>query len=390
MSAVRTADLVIVGGGLIGLALAWRAGESGLRVTVVDPAPGTGASQAAAGMLAPVSELDYGETALLELNLASSRLFPGWAEELHELTGRGVGYRDHGTVSAAWDGADLAALRDRHAFQQKLGLDSQLLSGRELRELEPACAPGLPGGLLTAGDHQVDPVRLHAALLDAAAAVGVELLRHRADAALVVHNRCSGIILDTGDRVTGAEVVLAGGAWIRDLGELPPEVLPPVRPVKGQTLHLRAASDSLLKHVVRGTVRGLPVYLVPRSDGRLVIGASSEEAGFDQRPRAGAVYELLRDAQTLVPEVSELELERVAVGLRPATPDNAPVIGRTALPGLTLAGGHYRNGVLLTPVTAESLTELLIDGLDPPLLKPFSPRRFARFDKDHDGTHDQR
>jgi glycine oxidase len=374
---VGSADVIVVGGGLIGLAIAWRSAGRGLSVTVIDPTPGAGACAAAAGMLAPVSELHYGERALLDLNLASAARFANWSAELAELTGHDIGYRTCGTVVAGWDGADLAGLRDLHAFQCELGLDAHLLTGRELRELEPNIAPGLPGGMLAAGDHQVDPRRLHTALRTAGAAVGVELLLSRASSAVLTGDRVSGVDLEDGTRISCDQLVLAGGAWIRDLAGLPPQVLPPVRPIKGQTLHLRGRSAGLITHVVRGSVRGCPVYLVPRDDGRVVVGASSEEAGYDTSPRAGAVYELLRDAQALVPQVSELELEHVATGLRPGSPDNAPLIGATELAGLSVAGGHHRNGVLLTPITADGVAHLLAEGAVPPDLLPFSPRRFT-------------
>jgi glycine oxidase len=374
----HSADVVVVGGGLIGLGIAWRAAERGLDVIVVDPTPGAGACSAAAGMLAPVSELHYGERALLQLNLASAGRFGGWAAQLLDRTGLDIGYRTCGTVVIGWDRADLAALRDLHAFQRELGLEADLLSSRELRQLEPDSAPGLPGGLLVPGDHQVDPRQLHAALQAAGTAAGVRLLRRRAVSAVVTAGRVTGVGLDGAELVQCDQLLLAGGAWIGDLDGLPPEVRVPVRPVKGQTLQLRAQTPGLISHVIRGTVRGSPVYLVPRDDGRLVVGASSEEAGFDTRPRAGAVYELLRDAQALVPQVGELELEHVATGLRPGSPDNAPIIGRTELTGLVVAGGHFRNGVLLTPITAEGVAQLLADATVPEELLPFSPQRFAR------------
>jgi glycine oxidase len=149
-----------------------------------------------------------------------------------------------------------------------------------------------------------------------------------------------------------------------------------VRPVKGQTLRLRLAGAPRLQHVVRGSVRGQPIYLVPRADGRIVVGASVEEVGFDDRPRAGAVYELLRDAQTVLPELGEAELEELCTGFRPGSPDNAPIIGPTALPGLFHATGHYRNGILLTPITADAVAGLLTDGRLPDALAPFLPSRF--------------
>jgi glycine oxidase len=172
-------------------------------------------------------------------------------------------------------------------------------------------------------------------------------------------------------------VVLACGAWSSRIGGLPPDTIPAIRPVKGQTLRLRTVGPPLLTCVLRGSVRGCSVYLVPRGDGRVVVGASSEDAGFDLRPRAGAVYELLRDAQALVPGLSEAELEEVSTGLRPASPDNAPLIGPSRVPGLVLAIGHYRNGVLLTPVTADAIAGLLADGAMPDEVAPFTPARFG-------------
>jgi glycine oxidase len=378
----RTSDVLVAGAGVIGLAVAWRAAQRGLSVIVADdaatsPATGGGATHAAAGMLAPVTELQYGETPLLALNIESARRYPGFAAELEQASAAPVGYRPCGTVQVAWDGADLAALRDLHAVQLSLGLSAELVSGRELRRLEPGLAAGLPGGVVAAGDHQVDNRLLHAALLAAAVRAGVTVVSSRVADVVVTHDRVTGARLGTGEAVGTGAVVLAAGAWSRRVGGLPDGVLPAVRPVKGQTLRLRAGGEPLAAHVVRGNVRGSPVYLVPRSDGRIVVGASSEAVGFDLRPRAGAVYELLRDAQSLLPAIGEAELEEVGTGLRPATPDNAPLIGSTALPGLVLATGHYRNGLLLAPVTADGVAALLAGGGLPAELAPFSPTRFT-------------
>lgn len=369
-------DVVVVGGGLIGLGIAWRCAQGGLRVTVSDSDPGSGASGTAAGMLAPATELSYDETELLRLNLASAARFPDWVAELREVTGHDVDYQAKGTVVAAWDQADLAVLKDLHAFQLRHGLRSEVLTGRQLRRLEDQTSPGLPGGLLAPDDHQVDPQRLHAALLSAATAAGVRIvpgtrriLRHG--------DRVTGVELDDGGRCDAGSVVLAAGAWSRTVPGLDDDAgRPPVRPVKGQVLVLRGDGEPLLRHVVRGLVRGSPVYLVQRGDGRVIVGASSEEAGFDVTARAGAVYELLRDAQALVPAVGELRLERVSTSLRPGTPDNAPVIGPAEPPGLVLATGHYRHGVLLTPATADGVAALLLGGRLPEPLAAFSPQRF--------------
>jgi glycine oxidase len=372
--------VVVVGGGLIGLAIAWRAAERGLSVTVVDPDPATGASRAAAGMLAPVTELHYGEEALLRLNIAAAGRYPSFVAELEERSGHEVGYRTEGTLAVALDADDRAALADLHAFQRRLGLSVEALTGRECRRLEPMLAPSVRGGLLVESDHSVDNRRLAAALLTAVSRCGVPVVRQPAAGVLVTDDRATGVRLGDGTMLAADVVVLAAGCWTGALGGLPDDVVPPVRPVKGQILRLRvpAALRPFLTHTARGTVRGSPVYLVPRSDGEVVVGATVEEQGFDTRVTAGAVYELLRDAHELVPGISELELAETRAGLRPGSPDNAPLIGPTALPGLVLASGHYRNGVLLAPITADAVTAVLVEGALPELVQPFSPDRFAR------------
>jgi glycine oxidase len=368
-------DVLVVGAGVIGMAIAWRCAQQGLTVTICDPNPGAGASRTAAGMLAPVTELHYGEHALLDLNCRSADMFPALAAELAEITGIDIGYRQCGTVVAAWDAADLAGLRDLHALHRRLGLDSELLTTRELRAVEPELATGLPGGLLASGDHQVNPRELYRGLAAAAIAADARLVPIGVQTFRLAGDRLIGAELGDGTRIDAGVTVLAAGAWSTELPGLPTGLLPAVRPVKGQTLRLRGVS--LLQHVLRGAVRGQPVYLVPREDGRVVIGASTEEAGFDVRPRAGAVYALLRDAQALLPTVGELELVEVSTGLRPGSPDNAPIIGATGLPGLIAATGHHRNGILLTPVTADAVAELLVGGELPDHLTAFGPDRFG-------------
>jgi glycine oxidase len=371
-----TTEVIVLGAGAIGTAVAWRCAQRGLRVTVVDPAPSPGAWRTAAGMLAPVTELHYAESALLRLNLESLARYPAFAAEVSEYSGLPTGFRACGTVSVAWDGADLAALRDLAAFGRRLGLDSRLLTGRELRELEPAVAPGLPGALLAEHDHQVDPRLLHAALGAAASAGGVRFVdgTPRVD---VVGDRVVGVRLGDGTVLSAGHVVLAAGAWSGRVDGVPAAAVPAVRPVKGQTLRLRLPGPTRLSHVVRGTVKGSPIYVVPRADGEYVVGASSEEVGFDTQPRAGAVYELLRDAQSVMPELGEAVLVDVSTGLRPGSPDNAPLVGPSGVDGLIHATGHYRNGILLTPVTADGVAELITTGVLPEILVPFTPARFG-------------
>lgn len=373
----RRADVIVIGAGVIGLGIAWRAAARGLDVCVVDPSPGSGSTWAAAGMLAPTTELHYGETPLLALTRESARRYPEFVADLEAAAGMTVAYRRCGTVHVAWDPADLAGLRDLHTFGQTLGVRAHMVTGRELRRLEPALAAGLPGALFAPDDHQVDNRRLHTALVRAAEWAGVRMVSARVRTLTGTSERIRGVRLEDDTDLVADTVVLAGGSRSASIEGIPESARPPVRPVKGQTLRLRVRGALPISHVVRGSVRGTPVYLVPRADGEIVIGASSEEAGFDLSPRAGAVYELLRDATALVPELAEAELAEVATGLRPGSPDNAPVLGWTAVPGLAVATGHHRNGILLTPVTADGMAALLAGDPLPTELAPFGPGRFT-------------
>ncbi|MCK7622140.1 glycine oxidase ThiO [Streptomyces sp. RS10V-4] len=379
-------DVLVIGGGVIGLVTAWRAAGRGLRVAVADPAPGGGAASVAAGMLAAVTELHYGEETLLGLNLASARRYPAFTRELEEASGQETGYRPCGTLAVALDADDRAHLRELHALQVRSGLDSQWLTGRECRRLEPMLAPGVRGGLRVDGDHQVDPRRLASALLTACERAGVVFHRAWAERLLVAGGRAAGAELAGGTRVAAGQVVLAGGSRSGRLAGVPEAVLPPVRPVKGQVLRLRLpdalpGGQAFLSRTVRAVVRGNPVYLVPRESGELVLGATSEELGWDTTVTAGGVYELLRDAHELIPGITELPLTECRAELRPGSPDNAPLLGPTELPGLHLATGHFRNGVLLTPVTGDVLAEVLATGAVPEAARPFSPARFSPADR---------
>ncbi|MEU3876747.1 MULTISPECIES: glycine oxidase ThiO [Streptomyces] len=372
-------DVLVIGGGIIGLVTAWRAAQRGLATAVADPEPGGGAARVAAGMLAAVTELHYGEERLLALNLASARRFPAFTAELHEATGLDTGYRACGTLAVALDADDRAHLKELHALQQRCGLDSQWLSGRECRRLEPMLAPSVQGGLRVDGDHQTDPRRLAGALLVACERAGVTFHRSPAVRALLARGRAAGAELADGTRIAAERTVLAAGSHSGRLAGLPEEVLPPVRPVKGQVLRLRIPGPyrPFLSRTVRAVVRGGHVYLVPRENGELVVGATTEEQGWDTTVTAGGVYELLRDAHELVPGITELPLVETLAGLRPGSPDNAPLLGPTALPGLHLATGHHRNGVLLTPVTGDVMAEVLTEGRLPAEARPFSPLRFT-------------
>lgn len=369
-------DAIIVGGGLIGLASAWRAAQAGLRVTVVDAAPGGGASHVAAGMLAPVTEVAYGEQAALQLNIASARRWAGFAAELEAAAQAPVGYRTDGTLLVGFDADDVRVLDDLTAFQTELGLDVTRLRSRACREREPLLSPRVRGGLLAAEDHRVEPRRVVAALLQVLEAHGVEVVAARVAAIDHAGGHVTGVRLDDGRTLAAPRVVLAAGSWSSRIAGLPSEVVPPVRPVKGQVLSLRGGDgDPVLTASVRGLVQGRSVYLVPRDDGRVVVGASQEERGYDTTVTAGATRALLDDAARIVPGVDELELVEAVAGLRPGTPDNRPLLGPTSLDGLLLATGHHRSGVLLAPLTAEAVAAWLGDTRPDPVVAVADPRR---------------
>lgn len=372
MSSATAADVAVLGGGPIGLAVAWRAAQRGLRVALADPRPGGGAAWAAAGMLAPVTEIHPGEEPLLALNLRSAGAWPAFAEELHAATGLPLGYRTDGTLTVARDRDDLEWLDDLRTLQESQGLAVERLSGRECREREPALAPGTRGGLLAPGDHQVDSRLLTAALLRACALAGVTV-REQEAGLRVVDGRAEGLRLADGTEIAAERVVIAAGAWSARVPGVPQGLLP-VRPVKGQIVYLRSPAAQPL---ASRNIRGVEVYLAPRADGRVAVGATMEERGFDDAPTAGAVHELLRAARELLPGVDELAFEEVVVGWRPATPDNAPLLGATGMDGLLAATGHHRNGILLTPATAEALADCLAGPGLPEWARAFDARRFA-------------
>jgi glycine oxidase len=383
---VRQPDVLIIGGGVIGLAIAWRAAQRGMDVVLVDPRPGAGASHVAAGMLTPVAEAAYAERELFELGCLSLRRYPDFAAELTELTGASVGFRRAGTLQVAYDADDMAVLDEHAVLRESFGAQTQRLTGRQCREIEPLLGPALRGGLLVDDDASVDPRLLTAALLTAARSAGAVHLPQRAVRLRTGGDRASGAELADGTTVVAGQVVLAAGWASGTIAGLPDGTAPPLRPVKGQTVRLRPTAATvaaglphgLLTRTVRGLVCGSPVYLVPRDDGELVVGATQEEIGPDTAVTAGGVWQLLRDARALVPGITELELAETVAGLRPGTPDNAPVLGPSALPGLVLATGHFRSGVLLAPVTAELIVDYLLSGTIPTAASPFSVERFSR------------
>jgi glycine oxidase len=361
MPEIDSADVLVVGAGIIGLAVAWRVRQAGMSVIVLErDLAARGTSRVAAGMLAPVAEVEFGAAGrlVLELGMRSATMWPAFVTELEAAADAPAGLLATGTLLVARDDDDARELERQLDFRRSLGLAVRRVRPSEARELEPALAPTVRLALEAPDDHSVDPRRVLAALVSACVAAGVELREHApvARLELAAGGRVAGVRLDGGELVAGAQVVVAAGPWSGRIEGLPRGAEVPVRPVKGQIVRLRdPAGAGLLRRVLRFR----DGYLVPRGDGRYVLGASVEERGFELAATAGGVYELLRDAHELVPGISELEIEELSVGLRPGTPDNAPAIGRGAVPGLIWATGHYRNGVLLAPLTAEMVVAML-------------------------------
>jgi glycine oxidase len=360
---------------VIGLGIAWRLAQAGCAVTVYDRGEaGHGASWAAAGMLAAAVETEPGEEPLLPLALESQRLWPDFAREVEAASGVSVEYRDEGTMVVALNRDDAASLRHSYEFQKGLGLDLSWLTASQAREREPHLKPGIAAAVWSPGDHQVENRLLGHALALAARRAGVALIEHCPVREITMAGgRASGV--ETGRGHDPADiVVLAAGAWTREIGGIPPAHLPPVRPIKGQMMALQMdPAAPLIRRVL-----WLPCgYLVPRRDGRLVIGATVEERGFDTSLTAGGLFALIEGAWRAVPSIEELPIAETWVGFRPGSRDDAPMLGPSGIDGLVVATGHHRNGILLTPVSAAVISRYVLTGRLPENAHPFSPERFG-------------
>jgi glycine oxidase len=334
-------------------------------------------------MLAPVGEAHFGEDDLTRLNVVAARAWPGFVRRLEEASGMAVHYRTGGTLLVAADSSDRDATDDVLAYQLALGLSARRLSSAQCRAAEPLLAPGISGGIELTEDHQVDNRRVVEALLEACRARRISFVDDEVAEIASDATGVTGVALRHGGRLGAASVVLAAGCWSGQVEGLPDPSRPPVRPVKGLTVRLRVRDGApRLARTVRGLVRGRSCYLVPRSDGTVVVGATVEERGYDPSVQLGPALDLLDDARRLVPAIDEYELSETTTGLRPGSPDNAPIIGTTGPAGLVVATGHYRNGFLLAPITADEVVRLLAvadGGCDSgaPGFAAFRPDRFG-------------
>lgn len=425
MESGHPTDVLVVGCGVIGASIAWRLARAGLTVRCLDPAPGDGATHAAAGMLAAVAESRFGEHDLMRLNVESAAHWPSFAAELEAEVGMPVGLRHTGTLTVAFDSGDRQELRRLRDLQHQWGLESFELNAAEARAREPSLGPRVAGAVWTPGDHQVDPRAVHAALLSALYSRRVDVVRRQVSGLVVGESRSSamtngriagdaaavtGVVDDAGDEHCAGTVVLAAG-WnsraltvpttdlpahpAREHTRVPVELVVPTRPVKGQIVRLDARHEPTfhLSRVVRGIVQGRDVYLVGRDDGEIVIGATSEEQPDDRVVTAGGLFSLLRDARALVPGVDELPVVELTARARPGSPDNMPLVGASGVAGLVLATGHHRNGILQAPLTAAAVLAHFADRDLPAAVMAASPTRFRQPVTDENGhrpiIHDQ-
>jgi glycine oxidase len=376
----RPKTVAIIGAGVVGLGIAWRLAARGVEVCVFDRgAAGQGATHAAAGMLAACAEAEPGEEALVALGRDSQARWPAFAAELEQASGIDVELRREGTLVIALTADDQARLLHHLEFQKKLDLPLEWISAAETRRREPHLAGKLAGAVFSPQDHQVDNRKLAVALAAAARAAGANIHEHTPVAAISSQGRrVDGVVLADGRRHAADAVVLAAGAWSRgiaaSIADLAPQSLPPVRPIKGQMLALRMdPAAPLINHVIWGPGS----YLVPRRDGRLIVGATVEEKGFDATLTAGGLLTLLEAAWRAVPAIEELPIDEMWVGHRPGSRDDAPILGPGPLEGLVYATGHHRNGILLAPVTADAIARLVFDGTLDPEIRPFGIERFT-------------
>lgn len=365
---------IIIGGGVIGLALGWRLALKGEQVTLLERGlVGSEASWVGAGMLAPATEFHPVEDENLALGRESMRLYPQFVAELEAATGQNVDYRTEGALAVALDADDASALKRHFESQQAFGLPVHWMGGDEAREREPSLANYITAAVLCEMDHQVDNRKLLPALRAGLEKAGGEVHENtEVDGFLLENEICVGV-KTKGSEWRGSRVVVAAGSWSGMVPGLPEIARPPVRPVKGQILAVTAPAPDFLTHVIRTP----DCYFAPKSDGRVVVGATMEEMGFDRANTAGGVYQLLKAAWETIPGIYDLPLMETKVGFRPGSRDNAPILGASAVPGLFMATGHHRGGVLFTPATAIHMTTLLLEGTTPEPLLPFNPLRFS-------------
>jgi len=375
MPATKEENVAVIGGGIIGLSVAWQLARRGRPVTVFDrDEAGKGASWAAAGMLAPVSEFGFENEDFLDFGQRSMEVFPRFLDELAADGGGTVSMDTKGTIVVGFHRDDTERIRRIYRFRQDRGLPVKWMTGSEARELEPLLSPKAASAMWIPEDHQIDNRALVDALKSALVKSGGRLVEGTPVTSIRNESgRCTGVVTGEGEHPAGT-TVLAAGCWSGGIAGIPDELAPKVRPVKGQIVSLRTDDTFGFVRVIRAP----DAYILPKDDGRILIGATEEEMGFDTTPTAGPVMRLIERAWEAVPSIYDLPIEEIGAGLRPGTRDHEPLIGDSGMDGLLFATGHYRHGILLAPVTAYALSEMILEGKTPDYASPFSPARFQK------------
>lgn len=366
-------DVVVIGAGIVGLTTAREAARAGMRVTVVDPTPTHGASYAAAGMIAPLTEYHIGDDRLTPLLVEAARIWPGYADEIARESGLPSGYVDHGTVVVGHDADDKAELLRHIPAQRALGFLPEVLTTRAVREREPALGPTISVGIAAPADHAVHNREFLAALMEANRIAGVAFVHELAQVSAQPH-----VVELESQQLRAEHIVIAAGIDTVHQRILPARLRDALRPVKGQILRLQAdrRTSAVPELTVRALVRGKSVYIVPRPSGEVVIGATVEERQFELGATAAGVFELLRDARSIMPSVDEWAFTESWAGMRPTTHDHLPIVGSGPRPDVHLATGHGRNGILLGPLTGVSMAQYLASGTMPEPMAAANPLRF--------------
>lgn len=369
----KSQHIAIIGGGIIGLGMGWQLARRGVEVTVFEKGRAGGeASWVAAGMLAPYAEVGFEEIDLMKLGQRSLQLYPQLLDELSEDVSSVPVFDRCGTLMTGIDRDDTERLKRLYDFREKLELSVELITGTEAREREPLLSPKVVSGIWLPEDAQIDNRKLVQALQEAFKQAGGKLReKTKVEKVKTGNSSVEGIVTENSE-YSFDKVVVAAGCWSQQIEGIPGRFRPPIRPVKGQVITLEKTDDCPLK----GTVRSPRMYMVPKEDGTIRLGATSEEKGFDKRPTAGGQKELLEDGWEIIPSIFDLPLVETIAGLRPASRDHAPIIGETNIPGLFYAMGHYRHGILMMPVTVYTLVDEILGGTAPAWMKPFRPQRF--------------
>jgi glycine oxidase len=368
--------IAIIGGGVIGLSIAWRIARenAGHRILLLDAnRAGEGTSRVSAGMIAPIAEAGFEDPHFIQFARLSRERYRAFVSDISIDADTSVALGEEGSIIVSIHRDDVDAMRRVYEHRRHADLPVEWLTGTQAREIEPTLTPRVSAAMWIPYDGQVNPRVLLPALVRACHRRGVELHEGARVTRILIDDEAVAGVEVNGESVEADVVVLCAGAWSGTIGGLPEDVVPQVRPIRGQILRLTRTADFATRKVVRGP----RAYLLPKDDGTIVVGATQEEAGFDATPTAGGVKTILENAWEMVPSIYDLPIERIEVGLRPGTRDHLPLIGPTRIRGLIMATGHFRHGILFAPTTADAVCRGILTGDFGEDVAAFAPDRFA-------------